>query len=47
MAPDKESTVGKISHIGARVTLRITSPEGSTRGVKLTDGPVTIGRTAP
>ncbi|MEO3922266.1 FHA domain-containing protein [Micromonosporaceae bacterium B7E4] len=29
------------------VTLRVTSPEGRARGVELTDGPVTVGRTAP
>lgn len=28
------------------VTLRVRSPEGDTSGVELTDGPVTVGRTA-
>ncbi|GAA3758533.1 hypothetical protein GCM10022225_49910 [Plantactinospora mayteni] len=45
--PQKESTVGEATRTGGSVTLRITSPEGRVRGVELTDGPITIGRTAP
>ncbi|MEE6308772.1 FHA domain-containing protein [Plantactinospora veratri] len=39
--------MGEKTRADGSVTLRITSPEGRTRGVELTDGPVTVGRTAP
>ncbi|MGX7672317.1 FHA domain-containing protein [Plantactinospora sp. DSM 117369] len=38
--------MGAEARTGASVTLRVTSPEGRVRGVELTDGPITVGRTA-